>query len=39
MRGYAVIDVETTGLRPSWNDRVVEIGVVHVTPDGDISGE
>ncbi len=39
MRGYAVIDVETTGLRPSWNDRVVEIGVVHVTTNGDISGE
>ncbi|WP_066361869.1 exonuclease domain-containing protein [Herbidospora mongoliensis] len=39
MRGYAVIDVETTGLRPSWQDRVVEIGVVHLTTNGDITDE
>ncbi|WP_062432477.1 exonuclease domain-containing protein [Herbidospora daliensis] len=39
MRGYAVIDVETTGLRPSWHDRVVEIGVVHLTTNGDITAE
>ncbi|GAB1817663.1 exonuclease domain-containing protein [Herbidospora sp. RD11066] len=39
MRGYAVIDVETTGLRPSWQDRVVEIGVVHLATNGDITGE
>ncbi|MFC6083731.1 exonuclease domain-containing protein [Sphaerisporangium aureirubrum] len=37
--GYAVIDVETTGLRPSWRDRVVEIGVVHVDLEGRVTGE
>jgi len=31
--GYAVIDVETTGLSPSW-DRVVEVAVVHVDTRG-----
>jgi DNA polymerase-3 subunit epsilon len=31
--GYAVIDVETTGLSPSWH-RVVEIAVVHVDARG-----
>ncbi|HZL03993.1 MAG TPA: exonuclease domain-containing protein, partial [Coriobacteriia bacterium] len=34
MAGYAVVDVETTGLRPSWHDRIVEIAVVQVAPDG-----
>ena len=34
MSGYAVVDVETTGLRPSWHDRIVEIAVVQVAPDG-----
>lgn len=37
--GYAVIDVETTGLRPSWNDRIVEIGVVHADASGRVTGE
>ncbi|MFC0863643.1 exonuclease domain-containing protein [Sphaerimonospora cavernae] len=37
--GYAVIDVETTGLAPRRNDRVIEIGVVHLTPTGEVTGE
>ncbi|MEV7011430.1 exonuclease domain-containing protein [Streptosporangium sp. NPDC051022] len=37
--GYAVIDVETTGLRPSWNDRVIEIGIVHLDLAGEVTGE
>lgn len=36
---YAVIDVETTGLRPSWHDRVVEIAVVQVDASGRVEGE
>ncbi|MER5420485.1 exonuclease domain-containing protein [Streptosporangium roseum] len=38
-RGYAVIDLETTGLRPSWNDRVIEIGIVHLDLSGEVTGE
>lgn len=37
--GYAVIDVETTGLRPSWHDRVVEVGVVLLDPGGVVLDE
>ncbi|RCG32145.1 hypothetical protein DQ384_06430 [Sphaerisporangium album] len=37
--GYAVIDVETTGLRPSWHDRVVEVGIVHLDVAGRVTGE
>lgn len=37
--GYAVIDVETTGLRPSWHDRIVEVGVVLLDPGGTVTGE
>lgn len=36
--GFAVIDFETTGFSPAKHDRVVEIGVVHVTADGRITG-
>ena len=36
MTGYTVIDVETTGLSPERHDRVVEIGVVYVSDDGEI---
>jgi len=34
MAGYAVVDVETTGLRPSRHDRIVEVAVVHVDAAG-----
>ncbi|GII85746.1 hypothetical protein Ssi03_37360 [Sphaerisporangium siamense] len=37
--GYAVVDVETTGLRPAWHDRVVEVGVVQVDGSGRVTGE
>lgn len=36
MSGYTVIDVETTGLVPETGDRVVEIGVVFVSHQGEI---
>ncbi|MGW4643645.1 3'-5' exonuclease [Sphaerisporangium sp. NPDC004334] len=36
--GYAVLDLETTGLRPS-RHRVVEIGVVHLAPSGRFTGQ
>ena len=35
----AVIDVETTGLFPMRNDRIVEIAVVIMAPDGQIQSE
>jgi DNA polymerase-3 subunit epsilon len=34
--GYTVIDVETTGLFPEMHDRIVEIGVVYLSHDGQI---
>ncbi len=34
--GYAVVDIETTGLSPGKHDRIVEIAVVHVNRDGDV---
>jgi DNA polymerase-3 subunit epsilon len=33
MLGYAVLDVETTGLRPGRYDRIVEIGIVRLDAD------
>ncbi|HEX6684542.1 MAG TPA: exonuclease domain-containing protein [Candidatus Limnocylindrales bacterium] len=36
---YAVIDVETTGLRPSWHDRIVEIAIVQVDRSGAVEAE
>ncbi|MCP2326989.1 DNA polymerase-3 subunit epsilon [Hamadaea flava] len=36
---YAVVDLETTGLRPSWHDRVVEIAIVHVDAAGNAERE
>jgi DNA polymerase III subunit epsilon len=36
MAGYTVIDVETTGFVPEKHDRVVEIGVVYVSHEGEI---
>ncbi|MFC5828499.1 exonuclease domain-containing protein [Nonomuraea insulae] len=37
--GYAVIDVETTGLRPSWHDRIIEVAVVLLDPIGHVTAE
>lgn len=37
-RGFAVIDLETTGLFPQKHDRIVEVAVVHVSPEGVIEG-
>jgi ATP-dependent Lhr-like helicase len=34
--GYAVIDVETTGLAVNHGDRIVEIAIVNVSQNGDI---
>src|SRR6185437_1255200 len=36
--GFAVVDVETTGLFPT-RDRVVEVAVVHLDPDERVTGE
>ncbi|GAA2397437.1 hypothetical protein Cme02nite_05700 [Catellatospora methionotrophica] len=36
---YAVIDVETTGLRTTWHDRICEIAIVHVDAAGRITGD
>jgi len=38
MPGYAVVDVETTGLFPGGQDRIVEVAVVHVSPTGEPEG-
>lgn len=37
--GYAVVDFETTGLRPQEGDRAIEVGIVLLSPDGVITGE
>lgn len=39
MAGYTVIDFETTGFSPAKHHRVVEIGVVQVSPTGEIQDE
>jgi DNA polymerase-3 subunit epsilon len=36
---FAVTDVETTGLHPEWNDRIVEIAIVRVDSAGKILDE
>lgn len=36
--GFAVVDLETTGIHPGRYERVIEVGVVHVAPDGRIEG-
>ena len=38
-RVYAVVDFETTGLSPAKGDRAIEIGLVHVSPDGTLEDE
>lgn len=35
-KGFAVVDLETTGLFPTKHDRIVEIGIVLVSPEGEI---
>ena len=35
---FVSVDVETTGLRPSWHDRIAEIGVVQVDLTGRVEG-
>jgi DNA polymerase III epsilon subunit-like protein len=37
--GFAVIDLETTGLFPGGHDRIVELAVVHVDEHGLITGQ
>lgn len=37
--GYAVVDVETTGLHPGWHHRIVEVAVVHLDPSGIVTDE
>ncbi|WP_016700665.1 exonuclease domain-containing protein [Actinoalloteichus spitiensis] len=39
MTGYAVVDLETTGLAAALHDRVVEIAILHVDRDGTITDE
>jgi DNA polymerase-3 subunit epsilon len=34
--GFAVVDVETTGFSPKRGDRIVEIAIVHLSPEGEI---
>jgi DNA polymerase-3 subunit epsilon len=38
-KGFAVIDFETTGFSPQHHHRVIEIGLVHVSPDGVVERE
>ncbi|SDH11534.1 exonuclease domain-containing protein [Pseudonocardia oroxyli] len=35
--GYAVIDVETTGIQPGFHHRIAEIAIVHVDPSGAVT--
>ncbi|RSM79025.1 hypothetical protein DMH04_32670 [Kibdelosporangium aridum] len=37
--GYAVVDVETTGLHPGWNHRIVEVAVVQLDDSGQFIDE
>jgi DNA polymerase-3 subunit epsilon len=39
MTGYTVVDLETTGLFPQKHDRILEIGIVSVSEDGDVLDE
>ncbi|NEN04656.1 DNA polymerase III subunit epsilon [Diaminobutyricibacter tongyongensis] len=35
-KGFAVVDLETTGLFPTKHDRIVEVGIVLMSPGGEI---
>ena len=37
--GFAVIDLETTGLNFSKNDKIIQIAIIHLTPDGEYERE
>jgi len=37
--GFAIVDVETTGLFPGGHDRVVEIAIVHANEYGHVTGQ
>jgi DNA polymerase-3 subunit epsilon len=37
--GYAIVDVETTGLFPGGSDRIVEIAVIRLNNDGQVIDE
>jgi DNA polymerase-3 subunit epsilon len=39
MSGYTIIDLETTGLFPRRHDRVIEIGIVQLSDDGQVQDE
>jgi len=39
MTGYTVIDLETTGLFPQKHDRIIEIGIISVTDEGEVVDE
>ncbi|QCX26972.1 3'-5' exonuclease [Nocardioides jishulii] len=39
MTGYTVLDLETTGLFPQQHDRVIEIGIVSVSDEGEVLEE
>lgn len=38
MKGYAVLDTETTGFNKFSNDRMIEIGIVLLSPDLQVEG-
>lgn len=38
-KGFAVVDLETTGINPMGGDRAIEVGIVHVAPDGTLEDE
>ncbi|MGB3413418.1 MAG: 3'-5' exonuclease [Microbacteriaceae bacterium] len=37
--GYAVVDFETTGSLPENHDRLLEVSVVHLSPNGEVTGQ
>lgn len=37
VRGFAVVDTETTGILPGFHHRIAEIAVVHLDPEGGVT--